>query len=174
MPPLVLDCQRRRSTAVWLLRRDLGDLVALYPEAGHQALLSEHKGVDIVLHRAGRGGLRHALVDQDDAWADADLETRLQSQVVNTPARPAEVAEAYRKALADRGEEPTAANVMAAVSTDKMFRLHSIEVAEAQAEDKAKEVLAELERRKSEIEAKANANLDKAVAYVLERVIGRA
>ena len=47
-------------------------------------------------------------------------------------------------------------------------------LAEAQAEDKANEVLAEVERQGSELEAKANANLDKAVAYVLERVIGRA
>ena len=47
-------------------------------------------------------------------------------------------------------------------------------IAEAQAEDKAKEVLAEVERQNAELEAKANANLDKAVAYVLERVVGRA
>jgi V/A-type H+/Na+-transporting ATPase subunit G/H len=45
---------------------------------------------------------------------------------------------------------------------------------EAQAEDKAKEILAEVERQNSELEAKANANFDKAVAYVLERVVGRA
>ena len=47
-------------------------------------------------------------------------------------------------------------------------------VAEAQAEDRAKEILAEVEQQNSELEAKANANLDKAVAYVLDRVIGRA
>jgi V/A-type H+-transporting ATPase subunit G/H len=47
-------------------------------------------------------------------------------------------------------------------------------IAEAQAEDKAKEILDDVERQKSELEAKANANLDKAVDYVLERVIGRA
>jgi len=47
-------------------------------------------------------------------------------------------------------------------------------VAEAQAQDSAKDILAEIERKNSEIEAKANSNLDKAVAYVLERVIGRA
>jgi len=47
-------------------------------------------------------------------------------------------------------------------------------VAEAQAEDKAKEVLAEVEQQTHDLEARANANLDKAVAFVLERVIGRA
>jgi vacuolar-type H+-ATPase subunit H len=46
-------------------------------------------------------------------------------------------------------------------------------IAEAQAEDKAKEILAEVERQNSELEAKANANLDKAVNFVLERVLGR-
>ena len=47
-------------------------------------------------------------------------------------------------------------------------------LAEAQAEDRAKDILADVDRQNSELEAKANANLDKAVAYVLERVIGRA
>lgn len=47
-------------------------------------------------------------------------------------------------------------------------------IAEAQAEDKAKEILTEVERTNNELEAKANANLDKAVAYVLERVVGGA
>ena len=47
-------------------------------------------------------------------------------------------------------------------------------VAEAQGQDTANDIVADVERKNSEIEAKANANLDKAVAYVLERVIGRA
>jgi V/A-type H+/Na+-transporting ATPase subunit G/H len=47
-------------------------------------------------------------------------------------------------------------------------------LAEAQAEDRAKDILADVERQNGELEAKANANLDKAVAYVLERVIGKA
>jgi V/A-type H+/Na+-transporting ATPase subunit G/H len=47
-------------------------------------------------------------------------------------------------------------------------------VAEAQSEDKTKEILEEVERQNHELEAKANANLDKAVVYVLERVVGRA
>jgi SPFH domain / Band 7 family len=36
---------------------------------------AEDEGVDIVLQRGGRGGLRHTLVHQDDARADPDLET---------------------------------------------------------------------------------------------------
>ena len=47
-------------------------------------------------------------------------------------------------------------------------------IAEAQAEDKANEILADVERQDQELEAKANANIEKAVNYVLERVIGRA
>ena len=44
----------------------------------------------------------------------------------------------------------------------------------AQSGDQANEVLADVERNNKSIEEKANANFDKAVAYVLERVIGRA
>jgi len=47
-------------------------------------------------------------------------------------------------------------------------------IAQAQTETEAKEVLEEVERKSSEMEGLANTNLDKAVAYVLERVIGRA
>jgi vacuolar-type H+-ATPase subunit H len=47
-------------------------------------------------------------------------------------------------------------------------------IAEAQAEDKANEILADVERQDQELEARANANIEKAVNYVLERVIGRA
>ena len=47
-------------------------------------------------------------------------------------------------------------------------------IAEAQAQDASEGILAEVEQKNREIEAKANANMDKAVAYVLERVIGRA
>jgi V/A-type H+-transporting ATPase subunit G/H len=46
-------------------------------------------------------------------------------------------------------------------------------IAQAQAEAEAEEILDEVNRKNSEIEALANANFDKAVAYVLERVIGR-
>lgn len=47
-------------------------------------------------------------------------------------------------------------------------------VAQAQAEDKAEEILDEVNRKNNEIETLANANIDKAVKYVLERVLGRA
>ena len=47
-------------------------------------------------------------------------------------------------------------------------------IAQAQAKDEAEGILDEINKKKSEIEELANANLDKAVAYVLERVIGRA
>ena len=47
-------------------------------------------------------------------------------------------------------------------------------IAQAQSENGATEILSEVERKNSEIESQAKANLDKAVAYVLERVIGRA
>ena len=47
-------------------------------------------------------------------------------------------------------------------------------ITQAQAEAEAEEILDEVNRKNSEIEALANANFDKAVAYVLERVIGRA
>jgi V/A-type H+-transporting ATPase subunit G/H len=47
-------------------------------------------------------------------------------------------------------------------------------LAEIQSEDPANEILADVERQNRELEAKANANLDKAVNYVLERVLGRA
>jgi vacuolar-type H+-ATPase subunit H len=44
----------------------------------------------------------------------------------------------------------------------------------AQADDKAKDIAASMAKTSSDAEAKAKANLDKAVAYVLERVIGKA
>ena len=53
-----------------LLGRNLRDLVALDAEAGHESFLPEDHGVDIVLEGRGGGGLRHALVDDDDAGAD--------------------------------------------------------------------------------------------------------
>ena len=47
-------------------------------------------------------------------------------------------------------------------------------LAEIQSEDPANEILADVERQNRDLETKANANLDKAVNYVLERVLGRA
>ena len=44
----------------------------------------------------------------------------------------------------------------------------------AKAEDSAKDIVASMTKASTDAEAKAKANLDKAVAYVLERVIGKA
>ena len=44
----------------------------------------------------------------------------------------------------------------------------------AKGEDRAKDIVATMAKTNSDAEAKAKANLDKAVAYVLERVIGKA
>ena len=46
-------------------------------------------------------------------------------------------------------------------------------IAEAQGEDRGKEILADVERSSHDLEAKANANLDRAVNFVIERVLGR-
>ena len=47
-------------------------------------------------------------------------------------------------------------------------------IADIQKDDVSVQKTADLESKNSEIEAKAKANFDKAVAFVLERVIGRA
>jgi vacuolar-type H+-ATPase subunit H len=44
----------------------------------------------------------------------------------------------------------------------------------AEAKDLAKDMVASMNKASSDAEAKAKANLDQAVAYVLERVIGKA
>ena len=44
----------------------------------------------------------------------------------------------------------------------------------AESEDQAKGIAASMAKTSSDAEAKAKANLDKAVAYVLERVVGKA
>jgi vacuolar-type H+-ATPase subunit H len=44
----------------------------------------------------------------------------------------------------------------------------------AKGEDRAKDIMASMAKTSSDAEASAKANLDKAVAYVLERVIGKA
>ncbi len=44
----------------------------------------------------------------------------------------------------------------------------------AQSEDRVNEILAGMTKTSSDAEAKAKANFDKAVTYVLERVIGKA
>jgi hypothetical protein len=53
---------------------DPGDLRALDTKAGHQALLAEDEGVDILRERRRSELLRHTLVDHDHAGAHADLE----------------------------------------------------------------------------------------------------
>ena len=50
------------------------DLVALDAQAGHQPLLAEDEGIDIVLGGGGGQRLGLAFVHHDDARADADLE----------------------------------------------------------------------------------------------------
>jgi vacuolar-type H+-ATPase subunit H len=47
-------------------------------------------------------------------------------------------------------------------------------IAGVQADDSSDQMTANLASKNSELEAKAKANFDKAVAFVLERVIGRA
>ena len=47
-------------------------------------------------------------------------------------------------------------------------------IADVQKDDASGQTTADLASRNSELEAKAKANFDKAVAFVLERVIGRA
>ena len=86
--------------------------------------------------------------------------------------------EMYEKAVKDAQQLPVTAEqeaqaLIAKAKAEAEEEARRI-LAEAQAEDRANEVLADVERQKAELEAKANANLDKAVAYVLERVIGRA
>jgi len=46
-------------------------------------------------------------------------------------------------------------------------------VAAAQSEDESKKILTDVDAKKSELETLAKANFKRAVAYVLERVIGR-
>lgn len=72
-----------------------------------------------------------------------------------------------------RAAEQEAQTLIARAKSEAQEEARRI-IAEAQSEDQANAVLTEVERKNSEIEAKANANFDKAVTYVLERVIGRA
>src|SRR3954471_16307614 len=63
-----------RRTGSRLFRVDLRNLVALYAEPCHQALLAKDECVDVVLgcRRSHRLGL--ALVNDDHGGTDADLE----------------------------------------------------------------------------------------------------
>jgi hypothetical protein len=86
--------------------------------------------------------------------------------------------EIHEKAMREAQELPILAEqeeqaLIAKAKAEAQEEVRQI-VAQAQAEDEAKEILAEVIRKNGEIEALANANFDRAVAYVLERVIGRA
>ena len=86
--------------------------------------------------------------------------------------------EIHEKAKREAQELPVLAEqeaqaLIAKAKTEAQEEARQI-VAQAQAKDEAEGILDEINKKKSEIEELANANLDKAVAYVLERVIGRA
>jgi vacuolar-type H+-ATPase subunit H len=103
------------------------------------------------------------------------MNNRYIQQVLDIEKRSQEI---HEKAKRDAQELPVLAEqeaqaLIAKVKAESEEEARKI-IAEAQAEDKAKDVLADVDQKNSEIESKANANFDKAVAYVLERVIGRA
>jgi V/A-type H+-transporting ATPase subunit G/H len=86
--------------------------------------------------------------------------------------------EIHEKAKREAQELPVLAEqeaqaLIAKAKTEAQEEARQI-VAQAQAKDEAEGILDEINKKKSEIEELANANLDKAVAYVLERVMGRA
>ena len=54
--------------------RDPGDLRTLDAHAGHQPLLAEDECVDVLRERRAGDRLAHALIDDDDARPDAELE----------------------------------------------------------------------------------------------------
>jgi len=89
-----------------------------------------------------------------------------------------QAAELQEKAKRDAQEIPVRAEQEAqallararAEAQDEARRI----VAEAQSEDKSKDVLASVDAKNSEFEAQSKKNFDKAVAYVLDRVIGKA
>jgi para-nitrobenzyl esterase len=61
---------------------------------------------------------------------EADLRKRLTAMLPGSGAD--KLVEVYRKALQKRGEPPTPANILIAISTDLMFRMPSIDLVEAQ------------------------------------------
>src|SRR5512143_763729 len=56
------------------LLRDPGDLRALDSHAGHQALLAEDEGIDVLRERRAGDRLGESRIDHDDARSDAELE----------------------------------------------------------------------------------------------------
>jgi vacuolar-type H+-ATPase subunit H len=74
--------------------------------------------------------------------------------------------------LPTRAEQEAQAMIAQARAEAETEARKIIEAAER--EDKAKDIVASMAKTSSDAEAKAKANLDKAVAHVLERVIGKA
>jgi len=66
---------------------------------------------------------------------EADLKKRLTAMLPGPGAD--DVIEAYHKALQKRGEQATPANILTAINTDLMFRMPSVDLVEAQRENKA-------------------------------------
>ena len=86
--------------------------------------------------------------------------------------------EVFEKAKREAQELPVLAEqeaqaIIAKAKEDAQDEARKL-IAQAQSEDEATGILSEVERKNTEFESQAKANLDKAVAYVLERVIGRA
>src|SRR2546425_316195 len=65
-----------------LLLVDLGDLRALDAGPRHQAPLVEDEGVDVARERRAGDRFGDTLVDDHDAWTDADLETSARVEIV--------------------------------------------------------------------------------------------
>ena len=76
------------------------------------------------------------------------------------------------EALPARAEQEAQALIAQARAEAEAEARKIIEAAET--EDKAKDIATSMAKTSSEAEVKAKANFDKAVAYVLDRVIGKA
>jgi vacuolar-type H+-ATPase subunit H len=85
--------------------------------------------------------------------------------------------EIHQSALREAGQLPAEAEqesqaLIAKIRAEAEEEARGI-VAAAQGQDQAAGILAEAEGRKGDLESKAKANFDKAVAFVLDRVTGR-
>ncbi len=86
--------------------------------------------------------------------------------------------EIYEKAKRDAQEMPVKADqegqaLIAKAKAEAQEEARQI-LANAQSGDDSNKILSDVEANKSQFETLAKANFDKAVAYVLERVIGKA
>jgi len=86
--------------------------------------------------------------------------------------------EIYEKAKRDAQEMPVKADqegqaLIAKAKAEALDEARKI-LANAQSGDESDKIRSEVEANKNQFEALAKANFDKAVAYVLERVIGKA